>query len=86
MKKQQYPAMNPLSNVGLGIVFAAGYDAYEFGLTRCAAPGEPGSVGFLSWLAGWDEAHESGLGKPPTAKEGPVLSDPSGAESSRPSG
>ena len=42
--------------IGLGMVFAVGYDAHCLGLPRSTAPGEPGTDGYLAWLAGWDEA------------------------------
>jgi hypothetical protein len=51
--------MKLLPSLGLGIIFAAGCDAYSLGMPRSAAPGETGTDGHLSWLAGWDEAHQA---------------------------
>jgi hypothetical protein len=44
--------MEPLSNVGLGIIFAAGHDVGLRRQPRFLNPGEPGSEASLSWLAG----------------------------------
>jgi hypothetical protein len=51
--------MQARSDFGLGIMFAAGYHARSLETPRSAAPGEPRSAGYLSWLAGWDEAEAS---------------------------
>jgi hypothetical protein len=56
--------MKFLVEIGLGIIFAAGCDARSLGMPRSTAPGEPGTDGHLSWLAGWDEAERAG---PPTS-------------------
>jgi hypothetical protein len=56
--------MQPLSSIGLGIVFAAGCDAHALGAPRAEALGKPGSDGYLSWLAGWDEEEQTSLGSP----------------------
>ena len=53
--------MQLLSGIGLGTVFAAGCDSHALGVPRAEAPGEPGSDGYVSWLAGWDEEEHSPL-------------------------
>jgi ribosome modulation factor len=53
--------MEPQSGVGLGIIFAAGYDAGITGEPRSVAPGPPGSDCAWAWLVGWGEARSSVL-------------------------
>jgi hypothetical protein len=48
--------MKSRSDVGLGIIFATGYDAHVTRAPRSADPCKPKSDDSLSWLAGWDEA------------------------------
>ncbi len=47
------------SELGFGIIFAAGYDARVLGVPSSANPIEPGMAAWAAWVAGWVEADKA---------------------------